>query len=104
MNNMFYQIVNSLSYFLQLNVNNHNALKLKLIRKLVHVTKRTVVPYIDYSEFMNTPKYKQSLDNLTQIETFDTNLFDGNKKRTMDQVEGVMNQNTQSLKRIKLLR
>eukprot|EP01083_Nonionella_stella_P001584 4560_1 len=119
MNNLFYQMINSLTYFLQLNVaimNNDNALNLKskLIGKLVFIIKRTVVPCIDYNKFINSSKYKQSLDNLTQMESFDTNLFDGkpeetgseckSKKRTFNQVEGVLNENTQSLKRRKLQR
>eukprot|EP01083_Nonionella_stella_P014431 40544_1 len=115
MNNLFYQMINSLIYFLQLNVTNDNdkdLLKWKLIRKLICLMKRTVVPYIDYDEFMNTLKYKQSLESLTQIESFETNLFDGkdeetdtekkSQKRTFTQMEDPRNEKTQSLKRTKL--
>eukprot|EP01083_Nonionella_stella_P097296 273469_1 len=76
MENILYQIINSLIYFLQWNDSNEgNALKESLVNKLAHVAKRYMVPYIDYNEFIKTSKYRQSLENLNKILSFETNLF-----------------------------
>eukprot|EP01083_Nonionella_stella_P254564 874621_1 len=83
MENVLYQIINSLIYFLQWNVsNNTNALKGELINKLTHVAKTHMVPHIDCNEFIKTSKYKQSLANLKQIKSFETNLFEVKSEET----------------------
>eukprot|EP01083_Nonionella_stella_P097295 273468_1 len=83
MQNVFYQIINSLIYFLQWNGSNDtNALKETLINKLTRVAKMCIVPHINYNEFIKISKYKQSLENLKQLTSFETNLFDGKSEET----------------------
>eukprot|EP01083_Nonionella_stella_P102963 293581_1 len=83
MENILYQIINSLIYFLQWNDSNDtNALKEALINKLTHVAITYMVPHIDCNEFIKTSKYKQSLENLKQLTSFETNLFDAKSEET----------------------
>eukprot|EP01083_Nonionella_stella_P042942 115917_1 len=84
MNNLLYQMINSLICLEANTDEKHNELKDKLVTKLRHYLRVHLFQNIDYDRFMADPKYHQSLRELQQISTeyhhFGTKRFVSSKR------------------------